>query len=730
MANVLYAAGLGALGVYIQQRASNGQEQLQLDQGQAQLAQGQEQLARDQAQLAQDQAQLAQGKEQVTHDQAELVQGKTQLEKDNAAMQQQQAQLQLREEQVQLREGQVRAELDGLNATRALRDARDREDDKQEKLINSEILVLSVSISEQVDAMVAISASAEEETPSTARSPQPDGSDIPKSDTAVIVASQSAGLAGSASAITGPDSGQLKRNTVSVSLQPVLTRRPKPQDRDSAENFQQQPQGVGCRAVQEQLDPIGRQQAVGLPHVGGLDEDKLKFFNRNPKVSVVGRYKSGKSTLVMMLLGYPNRSCLQDPIVNTKGMSLYVKKAAGQPVLIDVEGFAQPLTTMDPYFLRELAMQFCVSVSRCIILVVNQIDLADLLLINNIRNIARGVIVVVLHNLMTISRKADMDAYKQQIMRSLHLEQGLINDFALSNKDGTEVHYVIGDLVHDSEWNVKLGLASQQETVFDVIRRMHCNGDSVQHDLEKDLQAAFSKAVSKYFEPVRLVTPAPATATANSSFEAARTPAAATANGYFSEQKWVLVDDDARPATKVLQATYVTLMRRAFTMHNLQPHSSITVFWMRNDTGAVVYLVVNCPGFVLTDLKFLKGTGLQDEHTILLIGTQHIYGRRIELPIRELLRAPVPLIQTPEEVSLALTNRLYDGNGSLILSLKPNAKDADVMEVLQESTVFTQHSWSELDHRIQGPASGSKQDSGSAAKPCDCKMCVTLQPRM
>jgi len=343
------------------------------------------------------------------------------------------------------------------------------EDEKIEETINSEILLLSVAIPE-LDKIIAMSE--EEKLGTKVESPlshrpaadssyectpeSPPGRRRVPATVAADAFSQPEAAAGGAYATgyttardSGPGPDQLERDTIVVSLLPLGS--------------------------------------------GGLDQDPsgtlrqaLESFSHNPTVSVVGRYKCGKSTVVKKLLGYPKGKCLHHPIHNTKGLNLYIGKTPGQSVFIDVEGFAQPLTTMDPYFLRELAMQFCASVSRCIILVVNHIDITDLQLIRIIRTIAKGVIVVV-HNLMTVTSKADMDEYKDQIARSMDLVPNQFNKFALSNRDNTEVHYVIGHFINDSDWNVKLGSGQKHETVFDVITRMHCNhGDSTQHIMADD----------------------------------------------------------------------------------------------------------------------------------------------------------------------------------------------------------------------------------------------------
>lgn len=243
---------------------------------------------------------------------------------------------------------------------------------------------------------------------------------------------------------------------------------------------------------------------------------------------------------------------------------------------------------------------------------------------------------------MKLREKTHLDAYKAQITASLDLESVQGNAFALSTRDGSVLHYVIGDLINDEDWNVRVDDEDGDDTVFDVIKRLHCTGQGnrVRHDLQLNLSGALSKVVSKFFDPVH-----------------------GAAAGLSLEWRDCAT---AKTPTLVLQATYASLMRRVFVLHNLQPRTSITWAWMRDAAGEVLHLVVSCPGIVLHSLKFLRALSA-DERTILLTGTQHIYGRG-PLPIRELVSSPLQLIQDERHVAEAMASRRYDGNGSLIIS--------------------------------------------------------------
>ena len=674
-----------------QERTQLDQKHAQLDQERAQLVQERAQLGQERAQLAQERAQLAQERAQLVQESKQLEQQRTELDQERAQINHERAQLEMAVQKMEL--GQREQEL------------RSTEDDKMEQLINAELILMSVSIPETQRIIATADDQPANPAPVDYDSLAAAASQLQQSGTGVFE------MPANEASQSDPQH-QLEECSTCTSTPPPYT------------TTQSGPSHVTAAAAAPISDSLKRSTIeVSLNSVGpggaqiGSDTMSrvLKSFQSNPKIPVAGRYKSGKTTIVRKLMGYPNAKCLQHPVYNTKGINMFTNVKANEPVFIDVEGFSQPLTNMDPYFLRELVVQFCASVSHSIILVVNHIDITDLQLISNVRNIAKGTIVVV-HNLVSVTTIEDIQAYKQQISASLKLEP--TGSFGLCTVDRNMVHYVIGNLATDKNWNIEVD-PRRKETVFDEIRKIHCKGGIFNHSFQDAMRGAFSKVVTKFFEPDAAAVAAVAGPVSDHQpWEA----------NYFSELAWHSVQTSSttqneRAVFMVLYATYVAPMRRAFEFRDLQPHSSLTYSWLRSlstDRESMrLHLVVDCPGFVLTGLRFLNNA--IDERTILLIGTQHVYGR-MALPVRELIKSPLPLVQRLSDVRETLFSRQYDHDGSVILSFVPNVQSPADLEAVK-SVFRGLHEWNKLDHRILS-CPNCTMTEGQEPDCCECKACA------
>eukprot|EP00047_Mylnosiga_fluctuans_P024912 m.175809 g.175809 ORF g.175809 m.175809 type:complete len:622 (+) comp9953_c0_seq3:96-1961(+) len=178
-------------------------------------------------------------------------------------------------------------------------------------------------------------------------------------------------------------------------------------------------------------DPAAR-KSLQLKFEGARPEELTvkgveDLFRGRTLVAFVGKFKTGKTTLINCIFG--NKSFKHSPVTYTRGFELFIpNEGKGSAIIMDTEGFSQPLTNEDPFMLRDFVMNLAIPNATVVVFVVGYIDLTDLQILDEIRQTMRGRVtqagqIYVLHNLPSISAREDMDTYRSSVQKNLHLQQ-------------------------------------------------------------------------------------------------------------------------------------------------------------------------------------------------------------------------------------------------------------------------------------------------------------------
>lgn len=153
------------------------------------------------------------------------------------------------------------------------------------------------------------------------------------------------------------------------------------------------------------------------------------------KVFVVGTYKTGKSTITSWLCGFNE---LGDIIVNTKGLIAY---ECGNVIMIDTEGFYQPLDDQRADMIRNLLTSIVIKDSDEVIIVTNKLFQHEIDFIKTMSDVASGKKVSVIHNIKDIIHEDDVERYRMVVSEPNILNINRIGVYDVSYMNNNKVYH-------------------------------------------------------------------------------------------------------------------------------------------------------------------------------------------------------------------------------------------------------------------------------------------------
>jgi len=230
-----------------------------------------------------------------------------------------------------------------------------------------------------------------------------------------------------------------------------------------------------------------------------LLECKIDDINDDSKNKIktwfCGSYKVGKSTLMNCLIGAEVMKA--SDVYHTKGEDIFINDT----VMIDTEGFYQPLDTEEPFVRQDLLMYHMKYWCDVLVLVVDRILEHELRLMNDIireyfgSQIVKQIIII--HNVKTISRKENLVAYVKTMLESLKVTGNYTNFIqnkwfsfdSYINLQDCVTHIFIGDIRTDLHLEQIEFIKSTINNIKPGLREFH-----------KSLELCLRDLIKKYFE--------------------------------------------------------------------------------------------------------------------------------------------------------------------------------------------------------------------------------------
>eukprot|EP00047_Mylnosiga_fluctuans_P024913 m.175820 g.175820 ORF g.175820 m.175820 type:complete len:601 (+) comp9953_c0_seq4:91-1893(+) len=498
------------------------------------------------------------------------------------------------------------------------------------------------------------------------------------------------------------------------------------------------------------LNPAALEKSLQLTF-SGARPDKLTdkgvedLLRGRALVAFVGKFKTGKTTLINCIFG--NKSFKHSPVTYTRGFELFIpNEGKGSAIIMDTEGFSQPLTNEDPFMLRDFVMNLAIPNATVVVFVVGYIDLTDLQILDEIRQTMRGRVtqagqIYVLHNLPSISAREDMDTYRSSVQKNLHLQQD--HDATAQAFSGLrlkpnpennfqEYHLFIGNKDHGDCNKPRPDMAPPEaKDIFDYIRDFTIKVKQSARELPPftDMVLDALGGVSVKYHDWCAVCHQPGGAQppdpppVNPDATAAADPAAAPANpdpppanpAQLEEKeeeepngaRFVVFDGRIDIQRGEDQSTFVLQLPRFRHKHrqigdqlfspglttrfvpdrrHIPEGSPLSELVQHSkEPQRLVKLIISSPGFILKGVKVVSAYP-----TILVIfGERRLHDRQFPVVIRKMLISPQPLVVRRHTLETCIKAADYDCQGNVVLTLFPN--DNLGAAASPDATVFYPH---------------------------------------
>jgi GTPase Era involved in 16S rRNA processing len=358
------------------------------------------------------------------------------------------------------------------------------------------------------------------------------------------------------------------------------------------------------------------------------------LFKRKTKIWVIGKYKSGKSTLIEKMC---KTHGLSHPTRNTKGEMMIIDDC----IYIDTEGFNQPLSNEDPYFKKDLIIEHLNESCDQLIFVVNRVDSHDASLLQELYDVylnsqsIKSFIVV--HNVSNVKKSSELSEHVGNVCSALGLEKQ--DEFRAT---------------------IQLSQFKQAIHIFFGMDFIGFNVDSI-NKVEGPMSVSLTDSLSKSL-----------IATINKYYNVVDSSSPERSNSHGLARDAILRNVRTTINPQGLLVSFQGELRILVNKHVVNV-PTIKTYWAYkvpnakydpNIKGSTkewdVCLIVPCASF-----DFLKIEAL-DTTSVLLSGVIYDYvGSKI--PFTKIVRCPVPLIVKTHNMLNTVIQKYFDGYGSLFL---------------------------------------------------------------
>eukprot|EP00457_Paulinella_chromatophora_P000419 gb/GEZN01000419.1/.p1 GENE.gb/GEZN01000419.1/~~gb/GEZN01000419.1/.p1 ORF type:complete len:1217 (-),score=225.46 gb/GEZN01000419.1/:414-4064(-) len=231
------------------------------------------------------------------------------------------------------------------------------------------------------------------------------------------------------------------------------------------------------------------------------DYERFDAFCRGKKkVAFAGQFKVGKSTQMNLLRGL--LAFKGHEVNNTKGLDILV---TGNYMLMDTEGFNQPLDVAEPYVKRDFIMSQLREWCDALVIVVDRLTVQDLQLLDETTNyfVSGGTLhkLIVLHNVKTIRSRKGLENHAMCVKKTLsEMRHDTFEDFSGNplyfqqfpgKKTKGVSHHFIGDMTQ----NARKWLDSLEHFAFNLT----ATENSIK-SFSKSIILSCNNVLGKYFD--------------------------------------------------------------------------------------------------------------------------------------------------------------------------------------------------------------------------------------
>lgn len=183
-------------------------------------------------------------------------------------------------------------------------------------------------------------------------------------------------------------------------------------------------------------------------------KDPLLQFESYKKLFIMGRCKVGKTQLAKWI---GMKDAMPHNNINTRGELFYFPDGPWRNwMVIDSEGFDQPINTVEPEFKKVFITEHAKSFADVIVIVMPQLLISDLELyltqVESLLQTTRKIIIV--HNLQTFKTQHEITVYKKMFAKHIHEHYRFCGD-----ADWREGNLSFSHFIHEGEDRVPIGLA-------------------------------------------------------------------------------------------------------------------------------------------------------------------------------------------------------------------------------------------------------------------------------
>jgi hypothetical protein len=403
----------------------------------------------------------------------------------------------------------------------------------------------------------------------------------------------------------------------------------------------------------------------------GIDYERMAIVsNHRNKVWVVGSYKAGKTTILNIL--QKDDHFKPSPITNTKGIEYLV---TDDYILVDTEGFNQPINTTEPMVKRDFVINHLRGWSDVIIFVVDRLMENDMIMLDRLLEITElnKQTIYLVHNVKSIKKEEVMMKYRDKVLIGLfELDQNKRRTTAVKSSDDIRV-----ELANQEQLNI-----TRRRGVFAVTQTFR--GRPINHVFLGDLSSKsfFVNPWKSSFDDIRIALNNDSRNNTNY-IKSIKESIESVVCKYYDLKT---VDFDVHKHCLLLKGIEnPKIIPGASDTYN---QSKLLTSWYHINSNLIA-LIINACEFNIHEII------IKSNDTVMIRGAYRQFTRENAAIYTEQVFSPIPLIIVNQDIKdktvSAYEVKGINGWGSWLIKLRANTSDFSQMKILDESSLALFH---------------------------------------